>query len=55
MVETIEDRQIRKKFGEGYSKLRDFNGSLLSIESFERFVDSVSNQLSILKSERNDD
>ena len=51
MVETVEDRRIRKLFGAGYSKLRDFNGSLFSIGGFEQFSISVTNELNILRRE----
>ncbi len=51
MVETVEDRRIRKLFGAGYSKLRDFNGSLFSIGGFEQFSISVTNELNILRKE----
>ncbi len=51
MVETVEDRRIRKLFGAGYSKLRDFNDSLFSIGSFERFAKSVKNELKVLQRE----
>ncbi len=51
MVETVEDRRIRKLFGAGYSKLRDFNESLFSFGGFERFAISVTNELNILRKE----
>jgi hypothetical protein len=38
MATPVEVLAIRRRFGEGYSKLRDFNGSLFSIEGFEKFV-----------------
>jgi hypothetical protein len=34
MVETVEDRRIRKLFGAGEPKLRDFNDNLFSIGGF---------------------
>ncbi len=55
MAISVEDLAIRRRFGEGYSKLKDFNASLFSIGGFEQFVNSMSSELKILQSKRIND
>ena len=51
MAIPVEEIAFRRRFGEGYSKIRDFNGSVFSIGGFEQFVNSMASELKILQSQ----